>query len=463
MGKYLDKEGLGHLAQRLGAGKSVVSNLSDIGTVASDDSVGLMIDAERLAVGTGSVSTSQNAVIGTIPAATQEAAGVMSAADKKKLDEDVALKEDVESAEFTPTGLEVESELEKIALYESSRLTVRLSYGKGGEGDAVEGSCLLNFPLAQPYQNSVYIGHAGLMSAADKAKLNAIPSTKYVKSIRGAETVYTEVSATLRCYMENVEDGVPLAEQLCNMGSILAATQEKAGVMSAADKAKLDGLDAVATQKKAGLMSAADKAKLDGLDAGELALLDDVDSVDFVPTGIVAETVAQAVVNNNSCPMVEMTLEYDKGGAGGSVKGTFTVKLNTATASKGALKGVGGLMSGDDKAKLDKMEPDELVRKGEVWQKDVSGDFDFNGATEAGCYFHDGIGSISNGPGESVALGGGFALWVVRTSSLCTMQLVRPGNMFMAGFVCFREFMHSLSSFGKWYIVNLNTLCSPTA
>ena len=452
MGKYLDKEGLGHLAQRLGAGKSVVSNLSDIGTVASDDSVGLMIDAERLAVGTGSVSTSQNAVIGTIPAATQEAAGVMSAADKKKLDEDVALKEDVESAEFTPTGLEVESELEKIALYESSRLTVRLSYGKGGEGDAVEGSCLLNFPLAQPYQNSVYIGHAGLMSAADKAKLNAIPSTKYVKSIRGAETVYTEVSATLRCYMENVEDGVTLAEQLCNMGSILAATQEKAGVMSAADKAKLDGLDAVATQKKAGLMSAADKKKLDGLDAGELALLDDVDSVDFVPTGIVAETVAQAVVNNNSCPMVEMTLEYDKGGAGGSVKGTFTVKLNTATASKGALKGVGGLMSGDDKAKLDGIDAGGLL-----YSRELSGDVDLDGVADAGLYRHDGTGTVSHCPAD--ASGQGFGLAVLRTSPIYVMQVLRVGNPWMAGAVYFREFMAGGIS-GSWYKVDLGAIAT---
>ena len=460
----MDRTGLGHLAQRLGAGKSVVSNLSDIGTVASDDSVGLMIDAERLAVGAGSVSTSPNAVIGTITSATQSEAGVMSASDKKKLDEDVALKDDVEAADFVATGIEVTNELVSVTEDDDdlrSRLKVRLAYEKGGVEESVEGSCYLDFPLAQPYQNSVYTGCAGLMSASDKAKLNGLPSAEYVKSISSGETIYSTKSAVLRFYVEKYSSSA--IQQNEHRLTLAVATQSAAGVMSAADKAKLDGLDAVATQSKDGLMSAADKKKLDKIDPVELALLDDVDSVDFVPLGIEAETVAQAVVNNNSSPMVEMTLRYDKGGAEKSVKGTFTVELNTATASMGAIKGVGGLMSGDDKAKLDKMEPDELVRKGEVWQKDVSGDFDFNGATEAGCYFHDGTGSISNGPGESVALGGGFALWVVRTSSLCTMQLVRPGNMFMAGFVCFREFMHSLSSFGKWYIVNLNTLCGSTA
>lgn len=462
MGKYLDKEGLGHLAQRLGAGKSVVSNLSDIGTVASDDSVGLMIDAERLAVGTGSVSTSQNAVIGTIPAATQEAAGVMSAADKKKLDEDVALKEDVESAEFTPTGLEVK--VPGIYADNTYRMNVTLNYEKGGKAGSVSGYAAWEIPNATEESN-------GLLTSVYYRLLDSFDSKAFVSGISGTSLSRTKdsVGAVLtldtRTWCLHLDTGEMEWNDstISRRWDIPSATQSAAGVMSAADKAKLDGLDAVATQSKDGLMSAADKKKLDKMDPGELALLDDVDSVDFVPTGIVAETVAQAVVNNNSCPMVEMTLEYDKGGAGGSVKGTFTVELNTATASMGAMKGVGGLMSGDDKAKLDKMEPDELVRKGEVWQKDVSGDFDFNGATEVGCYFHDGIGSISNGPGESVALGGGFALWVVRTSSLCTMQLVRPGNMFMAGFVCFREFMHSLSSFGKWYIVNLNTLCSPTA
>ena len=46
------------------------------------------------------------------------------------------------------------------------------------------------------------------------------------------------------------------------------ATQSASGLMSAADKAKLDGLGENATQSASGLMSAADKAKLDAVSVG---------------------------------------------------------------------------------------------------------------------------------------------------------------------------------------------------
>ena len=138
---------------------------------------------------------------------------------------------------------------------------------------------------------------------------------------------------------------------------IPAATQEAAGVMSAADKAKLDGLGSAATQAKDGLMSAADKKKLDKMDPGELALLDDVDSVDFVPLGIeVSGSAGSTVVGGTGCPMVEVTLRYDKGGAEKSVKGSGAVKVPNAVAPTGSLSpGQAGLMSAADKAKLDKL------------------------------------------------------------------------------------------------------------
>ena len=58
-------------------------------------------------------------------------------------------------------------------------------------------------------------------------------------------------------------------------GDLHNATQSAAGLMSAADKTKLDGISpgaqvnpGNATQSAAGLMSAADKTKLDGITAG---------------------------------------------------------------------------------------------------------------------------------------------------------------------------------------------------
>ena len=62
------------------------------------------------------------------------------------------------------------------------------------------------------------------------------------------------------------------------------ATQAASGLMSKEDKAKLDGLGGVATQSANGLMSAADKTKLDGLvqaQIGSIALF----SGSSIPTG----------------------------------------------------------------------------------------------------------------------------------------------------------------------------------
>ena len=56
-------------------------------------------------------------------------------------------------------------------------------------------------------------------------------------------------------------------EQASSGGSLSPATATTDGLMSSADKAKLDGLGSNATTTAAGLMSSADKAKLDGLNA----------------------------------------------------------------------------------------------------------------------------------------------------------------------------------------------------
>ena len=169
----------------------------------------------------------------------------------------------------------------------------------------------------------------------------------------GADGVSFSQDATL----VDVGTGSESEQRNAVVGGIAAATQASAGVMSAADKKKLDGLDAVATQASAGLMSAADKKKLDKIDPGELALLDDVDSVDFVPLGIeVSGSASSTVVDGTGCPMVEVTLRYDKGGAEKSVKGSGAVKVPNAVAPTGSLSpGQAGLMSASDKAKLDRL------------------------------------------------------------------------------------------------------------
>ena len=66
-------------------GKSVLASLSDIYTEQSADYVGICLDTTTLSLG-GGETTHQKGVIGSIDMATQTVAGVMSAADKKKLD-----------------------------------------------------------------------------------------------------------------------------------------------------------------------------------------------------------------------------------------------------------------------------------------------------------------------------------------------------------------------------------------
>lgn len=66
-------------------GKSVLSALSDIYTEQSADYVEICLDTTTLSLG-GGETTQQKGVVGSIDMATQTVAGVMSAADKKKLD-----------------------------------------------------------------------------------------------------------------------------------------------------------------------------------------------------------------------------------------------------------------------------------------------------------------------------------------------------------------------------------------
>lgn len=79
-------------------------------------------------------------------------------------------------------------------------------------------------------------------------------------------------------------DGNLLFDGVAVGGGDSVATQTENGLMSAADKVKLDGLGGVATQTANGLMSAADKVKLDGLvqaQIGSIALF----SGSSIPTG----------------------------------------------------------------------------------------------------------------------------------------------------------------------------------
>ena len=207
-------------------------------------------------------------------AATASANGLMSKADKAKLDGIAAgaTKVIVDSALSNASANPLQNKVIAAALD-----------GKAGTATATQSA-------------------AGLMSKADKAKLDGIAA--------GATKVI--VDSALSDTSANPLQNKVIAAALDGKAGTAAATQSANGLMSKADKAKLDGIaagatkvivdsalsdasanplqnkviaaaldgkagTAAATQSANGLMSKADKAKLDGIAAGATKVT--VDSV----------------------------------------------------------------------------------------------------------------------------------------------------------------------------------------
>ena len=113
----------------------------------------------------------------------------------------------------------------------------------------------------------------GLMSAADKTKLDKFAEQDGELTFNGQPVGGGTVDSAAwedvtgkpstfppETHQHAISDVTGLQDAL---GSV--ATQTENGLMSAADKVKLDGLGGVATQTANGLMSKEDKTKLDGL------------------------------------------------------------------------------------------------------------------------------------------------------------------------------------------------------
>lgn len=129
---------------------------------------------------------------------------------------------------------------------------------------------------------------AGLMSAADKAKLDSLE--KY------------EVATREDNGLMSTEDRI----KLDSLESYDVATTDEDGLMSSNDKAKLDRLPSSvptynpATTSSSGLMSAEDKAKLDGIASGSQV-----------------NVIEAITVNGASVPVTNKTAEITVSGGGG--------------------------------------------------------------------------------------------------------------------------------------------------
>ena len=208
-----------------------------------------------------------------INAATQSAAGILSAADKTKLD-----------------GLNTDSINDISVKSDANKATITFVSDNGNEEDI---STTIDFPISTS-------SAAGTMSAKDKTELDRINTANFALGAvtPAASTVGIAASKT------NVTDGTTAANNI----TLPAATQSAAGVLSAADKTKLDGLNTdsindisvksdankatitfvsdngneedisttidfpISTSSAAGTMSAKDKTELDRINTANFAL-----------------------------------------------------------------------------------------------------------------------------------------------------------------------------------------------
>ena len=208
-----------------------------------------------------------------INAATQSAAGVLSAADKTKLD-----------------GLNTDSINDISVTSNANKATITFVSDNGNKEDI---STTIDFPISTS-------SAAGTMSAKDKTELDRIKTANFALGAvtPAASTVGIAASKT------NVTDGTTAANNI----TLPAATQSAAGVLSAADKTKLDGLNTdsindisvtsnankatitfvsdngnkedisttidfpISTSSAAGTMSAKDKTELDRIKTANFAL-----------------------------------------------------------------------------------------------------------------------------------------------------------------------------------------------
>jgi hypothetical protein len=141
----------------------------------------------------------------TLPAATQSVAGVMTAADKVKLD-----------------GLNINNVSNISFSSDAAKVTATISKDNGNAADT---STTVNLPVASSTS-------AGSMSATDKIELDRISTANFAL---GAVTPTTS-TVGIAASKTTISSGASAANNI----TLPAATQSVAGVMTAADKVKLD-------------------------------------------------------------------------------------------------------------------------------------------------------------------------------------------------------------------------------
>ena len=145
-----------------------------------------------------------------IPAATEDLAGVQTAADKKLFD---SIPQTVVVGEG--------------ATSDADKVTVSVNRKTVNEGVYKDDNTTFDLPVASTTQ-------AGTMSAADKTELDRIVDTNFDFE----DTTYNGTQVTINGTSTEIETG----EELPKLTTIKSATDTEAGVMSAADKKLFDSI-----------------------------------------------------------------------------------------------------------------------------------------------------------------------------------------------------------------------------
>ena len=289
--------------------------------------------------------------------ATTSTAGLMSAADKSKLD---GIAAGANSYTYThPTYTAKSSGLYKVTVDGTGHVSAATAVSKAD----ITG---LGIPAQDTTYSAASTSAAGLMSASDKSKLDAITASADAVSFSRSLSSGTKVG-TITINGTGTDIYAPTNTDT----TYSAATTSAAGLMSASDKSKLDGItssaDSVsfsqsltsgtqvgtitingtatklyaptntdttysnATTSAAGLMSASDKSKLDGIASG---------------------------ANAYTHPTTSGNKHIPSGGSSGqilrwSADGTAVWGADNNTTYSAATTSTAGLMSASDKSKLD--------------------------------------------------------------------------------------------------------------
>ena len=196
-------------------------------------------------------SSAESSVSTKIPAATSSSAGVMSKADKTKLD-NIAVGAEVNQNAFSKvavgsTIIEADNKTDSLTLVAGSNVTITPDAANDKITIAAKDT---TYDVATTSAN-------GLMSAADKTKLNGIAAGAQVnvlESVKVNSKALSVTSKTVNLFLPTSFDSIYLTNKVMLQGvadnsptsgytmNIAAATQSAAGVMSATDKSKLDGI-----------------------------------------------------------------------------------------------------------------------------------------------------------------------------------------------------------------------------